>query len=384
MQAYQYIFIYGFAIFAMFFGSGNLVFPLEIGAMAGQYWYIGFLGLFLTGIILPFLGLFVIKLHRGVYTAFFAEAGHLARIVLPFFTLALLGSFGVVPRCITVAHGGLGYLFPQIPLYAFSIVFCVLTFLLCLKDKFMIQIIGKWMSPILLLAIMVLTIVGVLAAPDIAKPVAMHKAFVHGFLTGYQTMDLFAAFFFSALIFTQIKKIIPPTATPQEAIRFAMKPSLFGAGLLALVYLGFVYLGAHYADIIQTVAPEAMLPTIAMHTMGDKATLFIAVAMVVSCLTTAVALNNIFARYLCYLLTIKERYFFLVLLVTTSISFVVSLLNFRGIAAFLAPCLEVSYPGLIALTIMSIFFKSHKKAKVIVFYSITLLMIAKEIMRYFF
>ncbi len=78
--------MYGFAIFAMFFGSGNLVFPLQIGQIAGSHWFIAFIGLLITGILLPFLGLFVIKLHRGNIHAFFNEAGPVAGIILPLFT----------------------------------------------------------------------------------------------------------------------------------------------------------------------------------------------------------------------------------------------------------------------------------------------------------
>src|ERR1700733_10819483 len=96
---------FGFAIFAMFFGSGNLVFPLQIGQVAGSNWISGFAGLLLTGIFLPLSGLFVIKLYGGNYLAFFGEAGKFAKILLPLVMLSLLGSFGVVPRCITVAYG---------------------------------------------------------------------------------------------------------------------------------------------------------------------------------------------------------------------------------------------------------------------------------------
>ena len=102
MQRYKSILIYGFALFAMFFGSGNLVFPIKIGQSTGSFWFLGFLGLFVTGILLPFLGLFVIKLHKGSYNSFFAQAGPIAKIALPLFTLSLLGSFGVVP----VHYGG--------------------------------------------------------------------------------------------------------------------------------------------------------------------------------------------------------------------------------------------------------------------------------------
>lgn len=372
MNTYKTILIYGFALFAMFFGSGNLVFPLQIGQASGVYWQLGFLGLLLTGIALPFLGLFVIKLHKGNFETFFAEAGPAAKLLLPLFTLSLLGAFGVVPRCITVAHGGMSYVTPELPLGLFSAGFSLVTYYFCLKDERMISALGKWMSPILLLSLAGLIATGVWTAktsPD--QTLTSMEAFSGGFLTGYQTMDLFAAFFFSALMFSQIQKGMLATASHKETIRFAIKPSLIGAGLLAIVYLGFVYLGAHYSTITSDVDPEYILPTIAQHIMGNQATLFIGVAMLFSCLTTAVALNNIYARYLCGLFGLEQTAFPKILLATTLVSFGVSLLDFKGIAAFLAPALEVSYPGLIWLTILGIITPNWQSFKKLSFYGIT-------------
>ena len=376
MQHTKHIFIYGFAIFSMFFGSGNLVFPLEIGRSTGDQWVLGFLGLFLTGILLPFLGLFVIKLHRGSYNAFFAEAGGLARLVLPLFTLSLLGSFGVVPRCITVAHGGIGYLYPQISLVAFSLVFCIATFLFGLKEHLMISILGKWMTPLLLISLFILISMGVLMAPQMGlSEVKGPSAFAGGFLRGYRTMDLFAAFFFSSLIFKQIQDAMPEDLSHGKMIRAALKPSLVGSSLLAVIYFGFVFLGAHYQPFTEGVSPELILPTIAAHLMGDKATLLIGIIIVFSCLTTAVALNNIYAQYLSSLFKVQDRQFPIVLFLTIATSFLVSLLDFRGIEKFLEPALEVSYPSLILLTILSISVKGHKVFKMSVFYGVLVFMV---------
>lgn len=373
MQQYKSIFIYGFAIFAMFFGSGNLVFPLQIGEAAGDSWIISFIGLLLTGIFLPLTGLFVIKLYQGNYRAFFGEAGKLAATLLPLFMLSLLGSFGVVPRCITVAYGSFVYLLPQIKLIHFSIFFCLVTFFFCLNDKVMIKVLGKWMSPILLVTLIVLIAIAVIKAPVEMEHTHSRAAFTYGFTTGYQTMDLFAAFFFSALIFTQIQQSLPQ-ANSREVLLFAVKSSLLGASLLALIYLGFVFLGSHYASLIANQAPELMLPSIAKKALGSSATFFMGIAMFLSCLTTAVALNNLYARYLCSVLKLSDNKFYLVLLFTTALSFIISLLDFRGIAAFLAPILELTYPGIIALTVMAIVIKGRQSLKKTVFYVMTLLM----------
>ncbi|MBP9692213.1 MAG: branched-chain amino acid transport system II carrier protein [Alphaproteobacteria bacterium] len=371
MRRYKHIFIYGFAIFSMFFGSGNLVFPLEIGQNAGDQWFLGFLGLFLTGILLPFLGLFVIKLHHGSYNAFFAEAGGLARLILPLFTLSLLGSFGVVPRCITVAHGGLEFLWPQLSLIGFSFVFCIGAFLFGLREHFMLTILGKWMTPLLLISLLVLISLGIIYAPEIGlNELKEPAAFKNGFLRGYRTMDLFAAFFFSALIFKQIQTAMPQEMSHGKVIRAALKPSLVGSSLLALIYLGFVFLGAHYKSLTIDVSPQLILPTIAAHVLGDQATLLIGIIIVFSCLTTAVALNNIYAQYICSVLKLKAERFPIVLFATMGTSFLISLLDFQGIGNFLEPLLEVSYPSIILLTLLSIILKGHKLFKMAVFYGV--------------
>lgn len=376
MQRYLTPLIFGFAIFKMFFGSGNLIFPLELGQTSGSQWLFGFLGLFCTGIALPFLGLFVIKLHRGNYEDFFGQAGNIARVALPLFTLSLLGSFGVVPRCITVAHGGISTLSPDLSLIGFSLAFCTISFIIGLRDQWIVNFLGKWIGPILLTFLAVLFILGIMKAPSIEpNHLEMSAAFLDGFFRGYQTMDLFAAFFFSALMFKQIQERMGDEIDNATLIKAALKPSIIGATLIAIIYFGFAFLGAHYQKISAGVSPELILPTIALHLMGDKASLMIGILMVFSCLTTAVALNNIYARYLCSLFKLKENYFPLMLLFTTGIAFMVSLFNFKGIAAFLSPLLDISYPSLILLTFLSIFTKGYRKLKVMSFYSLLIAML---------
>ncbi len=379
MRQHMTLLIYGFAVFSMFFGSGNLVFPLQIGHLAGVHWFAAFMGLVLTGVLLPFLGLFVIKLYHGSYVAFFAEAGELARVLLPMLTLGLIGPFGVIPRCIVVAHGGMTYLFPHLSLAVFSILFCVVTGLLCLQEQFMVRVLGKWMSPVLLVALSVLIFMGIKHAPAIGMVTdgGMREAFNLGFLTGYQTMDLFGAFFFSALIFLQIQQTMPVTATLPDVIRFAIKSSVVSALLLGAVYVCFVFLGAHYAAFLAHVEPQTLLPTIAYQAMGKQGVLFIAVAMLLSCLTTAVALNNVFVRYVHGLLQGGQRQLMLLLVGAGVISFGFSLLTFNGIAAFLVPILQVLYPGMIALTLLCIVTRKYKSVKIAVFYVICGLMLLK-------
>nr|WP_019215869.1 hypothetical protein [Legionella tunisiensis] len=85
-------------------------------------------------------------------------------------------------------------------------------------------------------------------------------------------------------------------------------------------------------------------------------------------------MNNLYARYLCSLFKLSHDKFPLLLVITTSLSFIISLLDFKGIATFLAPILEMTYPGVIGLTMMAILIKGRRALKTSLFYIMTLLM----------
>lgn len=378
------VLLYGFAVFSMFFGSGNLVFPLQIGLASGSDWMLGYIGLLFSGIILPVLGLFIIKLYHGNYENFFSNAGVIAQKILPLFTLSLLGSFGVVPRCITVAYGGVSYLLPELSLTSFSIIFCIICFFSCLKENIMFNLLGKYLTPLLLLCLSILIIYGILNT-EVPYPSSSSSdpksGFLSGFLQGYETMDLFASFFFSSLIFNRIREANLHMKNEAYVMKVAVKASIFGGALLSVVYLGFVFLGSKYEPLIRTAEPESYLPIIASSVLGKYASLSISIITLFSCLTTAMALNGIYTKYLCSLCKLKPKYFVRVLGFTTGISFIISLLDFQGIASFLVPILEASYPSLIALTFISLLIRKKNLIKPIVFYSVLIITL---INKYFF
>lgn len=371
------IFILGFSIFAMFFGSGNLVFPIQIGTICLDQWAIGFVGLLISGVLIPFAGVFVIKRYHGSYDTFFKELGIGAHIIIPLILLSLLGSFGVVPRCITVAFGGFHVLNQNIPLWAFGLGFCIICFLVGQKDTRMLSIIGKFMTPIKLLTLALIIWVGIFSASQITSShYSFNSSLELGLVQGYQTMDLIAGFFFSSLIFRHIEKQCP-LSTPKKTIFWiSAKASFIGASVIALAYAGLVYLGATYQNVLIGIQPTEMLPTLSLFFLGEYSTIIIALAMGFSCLTTATALNNLYADFLHKILKLKQEDFLYVLATTTIISFLLSLLNFQGITAFLIPILKIIYPGLIIFTLISLMYPNPHIIKKISFYGVTLLMFA--------
>lgn len=345
----------GFALFAMFFGSGNLVFPLLVGTQSQGHFLASSLGIILTGVLVPFMGVLAILLYKGNTSEFLGTMGRPAKFWFPLIALSLMGPFGVLARCITVAHGSFALLFPECSLIAFSIVFCVVIFLLTANKNRIIPLLGTALTPFLLLALLAITLAGIsFGQMPLVTDHHPWPAFLDGALQGYQTMDLLAAFFFSTFIIQHLSKKFCVETEHRSLVTVFIKSSLLGGGLLSLVYCGLVYLGAAFAQQLNHTAPQAMLGVVAQNTLGIFSAPIVCVAVVLACFTTAVVLASLFADFFRQEVCSDKINIPFSLIITLCIAFCVSTLEFSGIAAFLAPILETLYPALIVLTVVNI------------------------------
>jgi LIVCS family branched-chain amino acid:cation transporter len=295
----------------------------------------------------------------------------LTKIALPLLILSLIGSFGAIPRCITVVYGSISNIIPNLSAGIFNFVFCALAYFICLSEQRMINLLGKYLSPLLLFFLLALITLGTLNDSSIvveASKFTAMQSFCNGFTVGYQTMDLLGALFFASLIFSQMQKKLPSGASDSDSIKFAVKASIVATILLSITYVGMVFLGANFANLIANMEAASMITTIANHVMGDIAMWCMSIIVALACLTTVVALNTIYAQYLCTLFHCENKFKF-VLLGTTASAFFVSLFGFGGIANFLSPILDVLYPSIVALAIVSIFSRNIK-LKTALFYGI--------------
>lgn len=347
----------GFAMFAMFFGSGNLVFPLAIGTEAtGQVFY-SIIGLIITGVCVPFLGLLAMILFKGDRETAFSYIGKWPAFFLAFAMLSLMGPFGVAARCIIVAYGGIVQLIPNISLEVFGLIWSVITGAIILSHSGWINVIGRYLTPILLLSIALIIAAGLWYAPPLqVSSLSATQAFEVGLDQGYQTMDLLAAFFFSVTVVGYLQKSLEgqPMAT---ILKMSLGASIVGASLLALVYVGFVLLGALYSDALITIAPEQRLAFIAYQTLGGTAQVIIATAIALACLTTFIVLIVLFAQFLNKEISQNRISYKWSILITLGISYAISLLGFNTLATWIAYALEIAYPALIAFSIALITYK---------------------------
>ncbi len=348
----------GLAMFSMFFGSGNLVFPLLVGQMSQGHYLLASLGILLTGVVVPFMGILAMFLFNGDQNGFFSRLGKSATFWFPLFALSLMGPFGVLARCITVAHGSFRMLAPDSTLWVFSLVSCIVLFVLTISKNRVVTLLGTILTPILLASLAAIAFFG-LASTDlpVAQATGAWNSFKDGILQGYQTMDLLAAFFFSVFVIKHLQEHKDISNDPAASLPVFMKASFVGAGLLSSIYLVLVLLGAMYAPQLAAVPPQEMLGRVAELALGTWAAPIVCSAVILACLTTAIVLASLFADFLKKEICKDRIPFSLALATTLGIAFFISTLQFSGIMAFIAPILEFTYPALIVLTAVSIFHK---------------------------
>lgn len=364
----------GLAMFSMFFGAGNITFPLIIGQAVegGLIWAL--LGLVLTAIVIPFSGLLSISLYEGDYESFFSRIGKGPGLFVIILLLAMIGPFGGIPRCITLTYSTLKVYFSGMHLLTFSLVSCLIVFLCSWKKNRILDLIGYVLSPILVLLLVVIIIKGVFFSNS--DPVgSSHVAhpFFYGLREGYNTMDLLAAFFFSSLVYNQLKE---QQGERKSVLVPVFKASLIGAGLLSMIYIGFSYVAAHHSMALDGTGADQLLGRIGQIVLGQHAGLVVCMSIALTCLTTAIALTVVCAEFLQKRITkgrLSYDWSLVAVLVTTAC---VSTLEFTGIVKLLAPVLEVVYPSMLVLCVMNVFHKllNYQPVKVPVFVTLSLVL----------
>ena len=208
--------VIGFTLFSMFFGAGNLIFPPLLGAEAGSSTIPAMVGMLLTAVVLPALAVISVAKHDGlknlagsIHPAFATVYAVLIHLLIgPFVAIPRTASTSFEMAVVPFLSDGVSAESLLIMRCIYSFTFFVIATIVALKPTRLKDLLGKVMTPILLILIAVIFVGVVVKFPTVVRQAdASYKghALQHGFVTGYQTMDILAAFNFGAVIAMNIE-----------------------------------------------------------------------------------------------------------------------------------------------------------------------------------
>lgn len=343
----------GFALFSIFFGAGNLIFPPYIGLTSGSEWLVSFLGFIISDVGIIFLSIVAIS-KTGSFQGVVGRAGKKFGITLEVLMMLCLGPILVVPRtAATTFEMSIAPLSGNINPYLFSILFFLIVIILTIKPNKVMDIIGKILTPLLLIALAILIIKGIISPIGNIEKVNSGKSFMNGITQGYQTMDALGTGGIVALVMASFTS--KGYKDKEEKRRLTIKAALIACVGLALVYGGLTYLGATASNVYDSsISQTTLLMNITNSILSSKGTIMLAVVIGLACLTTAVGLTSVTAKYFEDVTNKKVKYKYIVIAICIFSAFA-SNLGVDKIIEIAVPILSLIYPVSILLVIMSIF-----------------------------
>lgn len=363
-------------LFGLFFGAGNLIFPLHLGQLAGSHWLGASVGFLVTGVLLPLVSVLAIAVTRaeGVYdigrplgTGFALAFMVLIHATIgPLFgtprTASVSFTVGVAPFVSKGNH--------QLALLVFSAVFFLLAFMFSYHENNILANVGKVLNPMFLALLFLMFLVAFVR--PMGNPMTvhatsayLHNSFFNGFLQGYNTMDAPAGLAFGVTVVSAVRQM--GMKRENDVAKVVGKAGLFGMGAVAFVYLLLIVAGAMSLGKFKLSADGGVAFTQVVNYYGGPfGQAVLAVLITVTCLTTAVGLVAAFAQDFHKHFPKVSYHTWLVL--TTFSSFLFANFGLDTIIAWSMPMLMFLYPLVLVLGLLSVFSPAFKRDGVVYFF----------------
>jgi LIVCS family branched-chain amino acid:cation transporter len=362
MNKTKEIWIAGFALFSLFFGAGNLILPPTLGAKAGVDWWIVVLGFILTAIAIPILAIFAhAKLQGTLYD--FGKKVSPAFSTLFCFLIYIIAVAIPSPRTAAVTHEmAIQPFFDTSPTVTATIYF-VLVFLFAANRSKVISLIGKFLTPIIVIILLIIIGISFFTAAGSLSPSTFKNPFIDGILEGYQTFDAIAGVVVGAVIIISLDY---STHTTFEAKRKLIRKAGFIAGTgLLLIYGGLILSGALFsATFAENATRTEVLSGLSTLTLGNLGTTFLSVLVALACFTTAVGVVTGAADYIKGICNDSRKAYIITAAVASLIGIIVGSFQVDLIITLAVPALMFLYPITIVLIILNVVPNSYASKRV--------------------
>lgn len=361
--------VIGTMLFGMFFGAGNLIFPIQLGQLSGTHFWPALIGFLVTAIGLPFMGILAIGLSNSNGLRDLGSRVHPVFGLV--FSLALyltIGPFFAIPRTATVpfAVGFEPYVSSDhvaLTLGLFSLVFFAIVYYFSLNPAKIMDYIGKYLTPAFLVFLFILIITSfIFPMGSFKNPVGdyVNQAFMTGFKEGYNTMDALASLAFGIVVINAIKG--QGITSTKEIAKATWKSGIFAMALMMLIYGFITFMGATSVKVVGSLENGGLIfAAVAKHYFGSFGGVLLAIIIVLACLKTSIGLITSCSEFFHEVFPqISYKWFVFIL---CFVSFVIANFGLNNIIRFAIPVLMFLYPlaiVLILLTLMAPLFKARR------------------------
>lgn len=351
-------------LFGMFFGAGNLIFPVHLGQLAGRNVVPAMIGFIITAVGIPILGVAAIgNTHSDGLQALSSKVGRRYGYVFTCVLYLTIGPFFAIPRCATTSFTtGIAPMLngssETIALFIFSLLFFAIVLFLSLRPAGITVWIGKIINPIFLVFLAILVGAALLnpsAGISEIEPAAAYEthALFSAFNEGYGTMDAIAGLAFGIVVIDIIRSM--QVRNDSDIAREVLTSGVLTGILMAIIYVATILIGTQSRGLFETSENGGIaLAQIANHYLGATGSIVLAITITFACLKTSIGLvtscSDTFSRMFPNFLPYKAW-----AVIFSVFSFCVSNIGLSRIIDFSLPVLMFLYPLSITLILLALF-----------------------------
>ena len=351
IKATDVLFI-GLALFATYFGAGNLIFPPMLGLQSGTGWGAGMIGMIASGVGLPVLAMIILG-HCG-------SVQRISDHVHKNFYHIFVGMIMVLCCCVsiprTAAVGiemGLQGLWGGAPYLVSVVIYFLIAFFFAKDRGTALDKVGKILTPVMTVIRFILVIKGFISPIGTPSAPTVDNAFLNSFLGGYSTGDVLVSFLMASLFFGTIREKGYEGAS--------LRKVNFGAGIIAAVCLAVVYGGLFFMGACvsgeysaDSIGNADLLLNVIRSSGGQIALYGLCLSVILACLTTAIGQITAVADFFSEASHEKLPYRVLVIIVPV-VTTIVASFGLDTIVSLTGAWFSFTYPIALVLMILGIF-----------------------------
>jgi len=361
-----------FALFSLFFGAGNLILPPQLGFKAGELWWLVAFGFAVSAVLIPIFGILGHAKLQGTMFDFASKVSSSFSLIFCFIIYGVSISLPS-PRTASVTHEmGISPLLHNSALST-SIVYFILVFIFVMNRTKLLDIIGKYLTPAIILILLSIMGITLFSFPLDFGGNTFNNPVIEGILEGYQTFDAIGAIVVGGVIITSIN------LKNKEASYESKKALIFRAGWLAgfgliMIYAGLIFTGAvMHGHFDPAISRTSLITGISKITLGSNANLFFGILVSLACFTTAVGIVVGTADFVKSRFPKSNKAYLITALISCFLGVLMGQFNVDYIIAIALPILMFVYPITIVLILLNVIpekFGSPKVFRTVVFTTI--------------
>lgn len=347
------ILVIGFALFASFFGAGNLILPPYLGFNSGPDWWLVALGFVTSATVIPLLALFGHARLQGTMLDFGNKVSPLFSLVYSL-CVYIIAITLPIPRTAAVTHEmAIQPFFHTSSLLTSSIYFGV-AFIFIMKRDSILSMLGKFLTPLIVLILLAIIIIGLFTSPEsINNSVLETPALVAGLLEGYQTYDALGGILIGGVVIISLN--LEGGISFEDKKTIIAKSGLVAATGLFVIYAGMIAVGAlHNTEFEASITRPELLSGLSLKTLGNIGNLFLSVLISLACFTTAVSVIVGTADFFKGLFKESQLAYTITAIVSCIMGIFIGQMNVKYIIDVALPALMFIYPITIVLILLNV------------------------------